>query len=58
MEMKPMSKVVVIRVAAQPLDPNSTAAHEIYQEVAERVLKNCEANDGTCAIPKKTGTES
>jgi hypothetical protein len=56
--MKPRSKVVVIRVTAQPLDPNSTAAHEIYREVEERVLKNHEANDGACTIAKMTGTES
>jgi hypothetical protein len=55
--MKPKSNVVIIKVAAQRLDPNSTAAHEIYREVEERVLKNCGANDGICAM-SKTGTES
>jgi hypothetical protein len=58
MEMKQKPKVVVIKVAQQALDPDSTAAHEIYQEVAERVFRNSESHDGDCTVPKKTGTES
>ena len=56
-EMKQPSKIVVIKVAAQALDPNSTAAREIYQEISERVLKNCEFNDGIYTV-KKGCTES
>jgi hypothetical protein len=58
MEMKQKPKVVVIKVAQQPCDPNSTAAHEVYQEVAERVFRNCEPNDDDCIVPEKTGTGS
>ena len=56
-EMKQPSKIVVIKVAAQALDPNSTAAREIYQEISERVLKNCEFNDRIYTV-KKGCTES
>jgi hypothetical protein len=56
--MKQKPKVVVIKVAQQPCDPNSTAAHEVYQEVAERVFRNCESNDDDCIVPEKTGTGS
>ena len=51
-EMKQPSKIVVIKVAAQALDPNSTAAREIYQEISERVLKNCEFSDGIYTVKK------
>ena len=44
---------------SQEVDPNSTAAREIMQEVAERVLRNLKPEDQPQPIiPLKTETSS
>ena len=49
MGIKRNIREMVERLATKRADPNSAAAREVYQDVVERVLRNCRA--GSIAEP-------
>ena len=57
--MKSEPKAVLDQLRTRELDPDSTAAREIVEEVAERVLRNLSPQEGSQYFPdlRPTTTE-